>query len=174
MAGIRLGYCCRNHQRFRVSYYCYNSRTYCNTYHFACCLFCFAYAGITYLLWLAYKNLQQKQWQTPETINLKKKTASYFYIRGFVGNILNPQTTIRYFSLLPQFIRSGSEPRWLQNSKLGGLQMLGSTITNVLIVFLVGKAPAGFLQNSVYQKYIRYAISILLAAFALKLLFVKK
>ncbi|MBC7849044.1 MAG: LysE family translocator [Chitinophagaceae bacterium] len=131
------------------------------------------YAGIAYLLWLAYKNLQTKEWINAETAGQDRKL-SYFYVRGFVGNILNPQTTILYFSLLPQFIHPERGRAWLQTLQLGAIQMAGSTITNLLIVFVVSKASAKFLQNAAYQKYIRYTMSSLLALFALKLLFSKK
>jgi threonine/homoserine/homoserine lactone efflux protein len=133
------------------------------------------YAGIAYLLYLAWKNIQNKEWATAMVnLNDRDKKLSYFYIRGFIGNILNPQTTILYFSLLPQFIHPEQGRVWLQNIQLGGLQMLGSTLTNLLIVYIVSKASAGFLQNARYQKYIRYTMSALLAAFALKLLFSRK
>ena len=132
------------------------------------------YAGIAYLLWLAYKNLQSRAWTSAEKLEMESKPLSYFYIRGFVGNILNPQTTILYFSLLPQFIHPERGQVWLQNIQLGGLQMLGSTVTNVVIVYLVSRASAGFLQNTNYQKWIRYSMSGLLAAFAIRLIFIKK
>ena len=132
------------------------------------------YAGIAYLLWLAYKNLQNKEWVTPNTLEIETRKPSYFYIRGFIGNILNPQTTILYFSLLPQFIHPENGRVWLQNIQLGGIQMLGSTLTNVLVVYLVSRASAGFLQNSTYQKWIRYTMSGLLAAFAIRLIFIKR
>jgi threonine/homoserine/homoserine lactone efflux protein len=132
------------------------------------------YAGIAYLLWLAFKNLQNKEWVSANTVETDSKKPSYFYIRGFIGNILNPQTTILYFSLLPQFIHPEQGQVWLQNIKLGGIQMLGSTLTNVLVVYLVSQASAGFLQNSTYQKWIRYTMSGLLAAFAIKMIFNKR
>lgn len=132
------------------------------------------YAGIAYLLWVAYKNLKAREWVSSVNTEGVEKGMLYFYLRGFVGNILNPQTTILYFSLLPQFIHPEQGQVWLQNIKLGGIQMLGSTITNVLVVWLVSSASAGFLQNAKYQKYIRYTMSGLLAAFAIKLIFAKK
>lgn len=132
------------------------------------------YAGIGYLLWLAYKNLQNKEWISPVAMQKENRKPSYFYVRGFIGNILNPQTTILYFSLLPQFIHPERGSVWLQNIQLGGLQMAGSTVTNLIIVFMVGKASGSFLQNRVYQKWIRYTMSGLLAAFAIKLIFIKK
>jgi threonine/homoserine/homoserine lactone efflux protein len=136
------------------------------------------YAGIAYLLFLAYKNLSNKEWVKPnagmDIIAANDRPLSYFYLRGFIGNILNPQTTILYFSLLPQFIHPEIGKIWLQNIQLGALQMLGSTITNLLIVFIVSKASSAFLQNQAYQKYIRCTMSGLIALFALKLLFAKK
>lgn len=132
------------------------------------------YAGIAYLLWVAYKNLQAKEWVSSVATEEDRKSIRYFYVRGFVGNILNPQTTILYFSLLPQFIDPAQGQVWWQNIKLGAIQMLGSSATNLTVVCLVSGASAGFLQNPRYQKTIRYTMSGLLAAFAIKLLFARK
>lgn len=129
------------------------------------------YAGIAYLLWIAFRNLRGREWAAASAATAEKKHWSYFYLRGFVGNILNPQTTILYFSLLPQFIDPAAGQVWLQNIKLGAVQMLGSTATNMLLVWVVGGASGAFLQNPRYQRIIRYTMSALLAAFAIKLIF---
>lgn len=131
------------------------------------------YAGIGYLFYLAIKLFLNRDFLVSNSDPGHVHPLFYYYKRGFIGNLLNPQTTILYFSLLPQFISPERGRVWLQNLELGLLQMAGSTVTNLLVVLLVASASAGFLQNPVYQKWIRYIMSLLLAAFALKLLFAR-
>lgn len=131
------------------------------------------YAGIGYLFFLAIKLFRNRDFLVSSQDPGQIHATWYYYQRGFIGNLLNPQTTILYFSLLPQFVSPEKGRVWLQNLQLGLLQMAGSTVTNLLVVLLVAQVSAGFIQNPVYQKWIRYAMSLLLAAFAVKLLFAR-
>ncbi|MBL0133878.1 MAG: LysE family translocator [Chitinophagaceae bacterium] len=61
------------------------------------------YAGIAYLLYLAWKNYSVK---ASEIKNIEDKTSKanlFYYLKGFIGNVLNPQTTLLYFSLVVYF-----------------------------------------------------------------------
>ena len=128
------------------------------------------YTGIAYLIYLAWKNL--KTVGLGETTGSREeKPAKHFYIKGLIGNLLNPGTLFLYFSLIPQFIHPERKNILLQNLELSGLQMTGSTITNCIIVFLAGFATDQFFKNEKYQRWIRYTMSFLIAAFAIKMLF---
>ena len=125
------------------------------------------YTGIAYLLFLAWKNLKVVNWKT----NDEAKSMKQFYVGGLVGNLLNPGTVLLYFSLIPQFIHPERGHILLQNLELCGLQMLGSTATNCTVVFLAGFATAAFFKNEKRQQWVRIVMSVLLAAFAVKMLF---
>ena len=131
------------------------------------------YAGIAYLFYLAWTNLRSVKWAAAVGIS-EQKPLKHFYIKGLIGNLLNPGTVLLYFSLIPQFIHPERGHILLQNLELCGLQMLGSTVTNITIVFLAGFATDGILRNEKYQQWMRYIMSILIAAFAVKMLFWKK
>jgi threonine/homoserine/homoserine lactone efflux protein len=130
------------------------------------------YAGIAYLLYLAWRNLKTVSWvetgESEQRVPMKQ-----FYWKGLVGNLLNPGTVFLYFSLIPQFVKPERKHILLQNLELCGLQMLGSTFTNCLVVYLAGFLTERFFANEVYQRRVRYVMSILIALFALKLLFLK-
>ncbi len=130
------------------------------------------YCGIAYLLYLAIRNLKTIKWKTTAQENnipgLQK-----FYVDGFVGNLLNPGSLMLYFSVLPQFIHPERGNIVLQNLMLGGLQMLGSFITNCTIIFFAGYAADTFFKNETYQQRIRYVMSALIVLFAVKMLFFK-
>ena len=128
------------------------------------------YLGIAYLLYLAWRNLKTVAWTTPDE---EKKTISLkqFYIKGLIGNLLNPGTLMLYFSLIPQFIHPERKNILLQNLELCGLQMLGSTVTNCIVVYIAGFATALFFKNEIYQRRIRYVMSLLIVLFAIKMLY---
>lgn len=130
------------------------------------------YAGIAYLLFLAWKNLKVKDWRSGSEDGAR--SLKQFYAGGLIGNLLNPGTLFLYFSLIPQFIDPAKKNFIFQNLELCGLQMLGSTVTNCLVVFLAGFVTESFFKNQKRQLWIRYTMSILIALFALKMLFLKK
>ena len=126
--------------------------------------------GIAYLLFLAWKNLKVISWKTNDSAG-RQRSFHQFYISGLIGNLLNPGTVLLYFSLIPQFIHPERKHILLQNIELCGLQMLGSTVTNCTVVFLAGFATETFFKNEKRQQWVRYIMSILIAAFAIRMLF---
>jgi len=130
------------------------------------------YSGIAYLLFLAVKNLQPVQWKK-NVHATEHEGLIHFYSKGFTGNLLNPGSLFLYFSLLPQFIHPERGHLVMQNLVLGGLQMLFSFITNCTIIYFAGFATHLIVKDEKYQRWIRIIMSILIAAFALQLLFFK-
>ena len=131
------------------------------------------YTGIAYLLFLAWKNLKLVSWKTNDAA-AEQSSMRQFYMGGLIGNLLNPGTVLLYFSLIPQFIHPERGHILLQNLELCGLQMLGSTVTNATVVFLAGFATEAFFKNEKRQQWVRIVMSILIAAFAVKMLFWKR
>ena len=130
------------------------------------------YCGIAYLFYLAIRNLKTIKWKIrDETIEIKGLPD--FYVKGLIGNLLNPGSLFLYFSLIPQFIHPDRGHFLLQNVMLGCLQMLFSFITNCVIIYVAGFATNTFFKNEKYQQWVRYIMSFLIAVFALKMLFFK-
>jgi len=130
------------------------------------------YLGIAYLLWLAWNNLRTVKWK-PESGKGQGQALRHFYVRGLIGNLLNPGTLLLYFSLIPQFIHPERGQLVRQNLELCGWQMIGSTVTNTLVVLIAGFATEAFFRNEKNQLLIRRIMSLLIVAFALKMLFWK-
>lgn len=130
------------------------------------------YCGIVYLFYLAIRNLKMMPWKNPqdggESTGLRE-----FYIKGLIGNLLNPGSLFLYFSLIPQFIHPARGHILEQNLFLGGIQMLFSFITNCTIVFLAGYVSETFFRNEKYQQWLRYIMSFLIILFAFKMLVTK-
>ncbi len=130
------------------------------------------YLGIAYLFYLAVKNLGTVAW-SERGVTKKGSGLRRFYVDGFIGNLLNPGSLFLYFSVLPQFIHPERGSVLTQNLMLGGLQMLGSFITNCTIIYFAGYATGTFLKNDTYQQRLRYVMSALIVLFAVKMLFFK-
>ena len=130
------------------------------------------YGGIAYLFYLAISNLKMVAWTKPEEAG-ESTGLRDFFIKGLIGNLLNPGSLFLYFSVLPQFIHPERGSVLTQNLMLGGLQMLGSFITNCTIIYFAGYATGTFLKNDTYQQRLRYVMSALIVLFAVKMLFFK-
>jgi len=130
------------------------------------------YCGIAYLIYLAITNLKTVKWKTGQAQSAGAGLG-VFYLKGFIGNILNPGSLFLYFSVLPQFLHPERGQLLLQNIKLGLIQMGFSFITNCTIIYFAGFATDTFFKNESYQKWVRIAMSFFILLFAAKMLFMK-
>ena len=130
------------------------------------------YCGIAYLIYLAITNLKTVKWKSGEAQDANAGLG-VFYLKGFIGNLLNPGSLFLYFSVLPQFLHPERGQLFFQNIKLGGIQMLFSFITNCTIIYFAGFATDTFFKNESYQKWVRIAMSVFILFFAAKMLFMK-
>lgn len=130
------------------------------------------YCGIAYLVYLAIANLKTVKWKAGEA-QRTDAGLGVFYLKGFIGNLLNPGSLFLYFSVLPQFLHPERGQLLLQNLKLGLIQMSFSFITNCTIVYVAGFATDTFFKNETYQKWVRIVMSLFILLFAAKILFMK-
>ncbi len=130
------------------------------------------YCGIAYLFYLAISNLKTVKWKT-ENAPVADIRLHIFFLKGFIGNLLNPGALFLYFSILPQFIHPERGNVLIQSLMLGGIQMLCSFITNCSIVYLAGFATETFFKNENYQRTVRYSMSFFIVLFAVKMLLIK-
>jgi threonine/homoserine/homoserine lactone efflux protein len=67
------------------------------------------WCGAAYLLWLGLQ-LILKPRQTFDTRQTGETPSGNWFLRGMLGNVLNPKIGIFYVSFLPQFIPTGHSP----------------------------------------------------------------
>lgn len=86
------------------------------------------YAGVVYLLYLAWKTWRDR---TPLTVeeNPEPVSALRVIVAGVLINLLNPKLTIFFFAFLPQFVHP-SEPGALPH-------MLGLSLVFMVVTFVV-------------------------------------
>ncbi|GHB34103.1 lysine transporter LysE [Streptomyces viridiviolaceus] len=82
------------------------------------------YAGVAYLLYMAWATLRDKEAITVDGDGAAPVPARRVILRGVLVNILNPKLTLFFFAFLPQFVepgRAGALPHLLV---LSGVFML--------------------------------------------------
>ncbi|MFC8344843.1 LysE family translocator [Streptomyces sp. NPDC057280] len=103
------------------------------------------YAGVAYLLWMAWASLRDRDAITVERDAPAPSSAGRVIVRGVLINLLNPKLTIFFFAFLPQFVSPG-EPHALP-------RMLGLSGVFMLATFVVF-AAYGVLAASVRRHVI--------------------
>ncbi|MBK5542624.1 LysE family translocator [Pseudomonas sp. TH05] len=85
------------------------------------------YAGVAYLLWLAYQAVQARG---PKHLRQAPRVPlPTVWVRALLNSLLNPKALLFFMVFLPQFVRPGSGPIALQ------LLVLGLVLTLVSVVF---------------------------------------
>lgn len=90
------------------------------------------WAGVAFLLWLAWE-----AWRAPmDAEATADETASRrgLFMRGLVGNLLNPKAAALYVALLPNFVRPEQGAPWLQALTLGAIHVAVATVVHGAIV----------------------------------------
>lgn len=91
------------------------------------------WAGVGYLLWLAWDAWNWKSESPPTGLNEDIK----FFRRGLITNILNPKAALFYVAILPKFI-SPSPGIFLQTIILTLIYVLIATLIHGAIVAMAG------------------------------------
>jgi threonine/homoserine/homoserine lactone efflux protein len=104
------------------------------------------YAGVVYLLYMAWTMARDKSELTVET-TAAPPSATKVVVNAILINILNPKLTIFFFAFLPQFVSAG-EPHAIE-------RMLGLSGVFMLVTFVVfvgyGVFAAGVRERIVRQ-----------------------
>lgn len=90
----------------------------------------FKYAGLAYLLYLAWRTLKDKSVLDVEAQPVKRE-AGGIILKGFLINILNPKLSIFFMAFLPQFVATESSTPMLD---MAGLSLVFMAMT--LVVFM--------------------------------------
>lgn len=102
------------------------------------------YAGVAYLLYLAWTTLREKGGLAVDDPTPSRSTWSVI-VSAILINILNPKLTIFFFAFLPQFVRADEPDALLRMTQLSGVFMMVT-----LIVFcLYGVFAAAVRQHVV-------------------------
>ncbi|EFF81876.1 translocator protein, LysE family [Acinetobacter haemolyticus ATCC 19194] len=126
--------------------------------------------GAFYLAWLGLNMLLKPRAQLTNT-EITHSTQNWF-VKGFLGNLLNPKVGIFYISFLPQFIPQSASPiAWTM-----GLVMIHVVIGFIWSMFLIYamQTVSHYLKQPKFIRYMDRITGSIFILFALKLAFSKR
>ena len=126
------------------------------------------YAGVAYLLYVAYATWRDKAAFAVDG-SVSKSSAMGLIVKAFLLNILNPKLTIFFLAFLPQFVDPAAAHPLMQLLVLSAVFM-----AMTFVVFVVyGSAAHAFrrlvLQSRRVQDWLRYGFAAAFASLGLKL-----
>ncbi|HBR1722086.1 TPA: LysE family translocator [Klebsiella quasipneumoniae subsp. quasipneumoniae] len=124
------------------------------------------WCGAGYLCWLGIQLLLRPRQQFDSNPAAATATSNWF-LRGMLGNVLNPKMGVFYVSFLPQFIPSGHSPiTW--TFLLVTIHVLIGTLWSLTLITATRYA-AGILKKTAVVKWMDRTTGCLFLLFAAKL-----
>lgn len=128
------------------------------------------FCGAAYLCWLGITMLLRPGKGLPATEN--DKTAQNWFVKGMLGNVLNPKMGVFYVSFLPQFIPHG-QPLIAWTFGLVAIHvMIGMSWSTILI--LATRPLASVLKRERVSRWMDRGTGTLFILFATKLALSKR
>jgi threonine/homoserine/homoserine lactone efflux protein len=121
------------------------------------------WAGVVYLLWLAYEGWYGEEETSPGTATVGASD-SKFFLRGLVTNLLNPKAGIFYIAILPTFVTE-TRPVIGQAILLSLIYVTIATLVHSAVVLLANVARP-WLEDERRSTIVRRALSLLLVGIA--------
>lgn len=105
------------------------------------------WSGIGFLLWLAWE-----AWRGDADPSAVRDGVDHgrraLFLRGLIGNLLNPKAAVFYVALLPTFITPGRGSPLAQGLLLGGLHVAVAVIVHTAIVLTASRASGAVLTRA--------------------------
>jgi len=98
------------------------------------------WAGIAYLLWLAWETWRGGSGETAEAVGKGRPRPRDLFVRGLVANLLNPKVAVFYITLLPGFTDVRLGHLVVQSLILGSIHVAVSVAVHLAIVFMAARA----------------------------------
>ncbi len=126
------------------------------------------YAGVAYLLYLAYATWRDRTELTVEDTP-KRSSARSLMVRAFLLNILNPKLTIFFLAFLPQFVRPDAGAPLAQMLGLSAVFMAMTFAVFVLYGLLAHAFRRRVIDAPRVQTYLRRVFAATFAALGVQL-----
>jgi threonine/homoserine/homoserine lactone efflux protein len=121
------------------------------------------YAGVAYLLWLAWKTWVGEDEAVSDGIS--KKALGAWFRHGLLLNLLNPKAAVFFITVLPAYI-SQSAPVAPQTALLSASYVAIATFVHLVIVALAAQAH-GWISTGSRARIVRRVFAVLLALIAI-------
>lgn len=122
------------------------------------------WAGVAYLLWLAYETWTGTDGHPSDTQSLSNHDWRYFR-NGLITNLLNPKAAIFYIAVLPMFV-APDRPLLRQTLALTFAYVVVATLLHAAIAMLAAAARP-FLENKTKIEKLRRVMALAIVLVAL-------
>ncbi|MCC8380921.1 LysE family translocator [Xenorhabdus sp. PB30.3] len=129
------------------------------------------WCGALYLCWLGLQMIFRPNTDLGGKNTSSVKTSNWF-IRGMLGNVLNPKVGVFYVSFLPQFIPQGHSPM-IWTFGLVAIHAALGTIWSLILIFAT-RPLSHVLKRGNVIKWMNRATGGLFLFFAVKLVFSRR
>ena len=126
------------------------------------------YAGVAYLIYLAYATWTDKAAFVVEDVP-SKRTALGIVIKAILLNILNPKLTIFFLAFLPQFVEPGASPPLAQLLVLSGVFMAMTFAVFVVYGLLAHTFRSAVIESPRVQSWLRHGFAATFAGLGVQL-----
>lgn len=127
------------------------------------------WAGIAYLLWMAWQAVRPGARSPFETRKLAIDPPRRLFGMGLLTNLLNPKVAVFYLSILPQFVSPERGSVFAQSLILGLTQIFVSFTVNALIVLFAGRLAWSLQRRPAWLAAQRYVMGGVLGALAIRM-----
>ena len=129
------------------------------------------YCGAAYLAWLGVNMLLRPR-RAFASAEADGKPAGNWFIKGMLGNVLNPKVGIFYVSFLPQFIPQG-QPLILWTFGLVSIHVLLGALWSLALISAT-RPLSGFLRRERVIQWMDRTTGMIFVLFAVRLAFSKR
>lgn len=121
------------------------------------------YAGVAYLLYIAYATWQDKSAFEVDSSS-PKASAARLVTRAILLNVLNPKLTIFFLAFLPQFVEANGASPLAQLLTLSGVFMVMTLVVFVLYGLLAHAFRRSVIESRRVQSWLRRGFASAFAA----------
>ena len=127
------------------------------------------YAGVAYLLYLAWQTLRQSGPLDLKADRSSGKSLAAIARTGFLINILNPKLTLFFMAFLPQFVSPVAANPTLDMIMLGGVFMAMTFAVFVVYGLCASLVGTRVLRSDRVMAWMRRTVALAFAGFGLRL-----
>ena len=125
------------------------------------------YAGAAYLLFLAFRTLQERS--AVRLSAADDRPAAALFRRGFIMNVLNPKVALFFLAFLPQFVTPAAGHVPLQMLLLGLIFMVQAIVIFCLIGYFAGSIGSYILARPRVAKHFDWLTAGVFASLGIRL-----
>jgi threonine/homoserine/homoserine lactone efflux protein len=124
------------------------------------------WAGVLYLLWLAWESWASERESPAETIEDNNGRLWLAFRRGLITNLLNPKAALFYLAVLPEFVRADGGPVVVQTLMLSVVYVSIATTIHSAVVALASTLQASVATGS-RRRTVRRGLALMLVGIAI-------